>query len=362
MASSTASRPFQIAGRTIGPGEPPFIVAELSANHGGSLERALDVMTAAKECGADAIKLQTYTADTMTIDHDGPDFRIRGGLWDGSRLYDLYQEAHTPWNWHATLFAKGRELGIPVFSTPFDATAVDFLQQFDPPSYKVASFELMDLPLVRYLAATGKPVIMSTGMATPDEIAESVDAFRAADGRDLMLLHCVSGYPTPAEQSNLRRIPELAKQFGCPIGLSDHTLGTEVAIASVALGAVMIEKHFTLRRADGGPDSAFSLEPDQLHALVRGARTAFDALGSGAACRPDVETGSMVFRRSLYIVKDVVAGEILTSEHVRIIRPGYGLPPRELPNVLGRRAKTALPRGTALSWDLLLPNQSSTVV
>lgn len=359
MGSPTASRPFQIAGRIIGPSQPPFIVAELSANHGGSLHRALDVMTAAKECGADAIKLQTYTADTITIDCDRPDFVVQGGPWNGRRLYDLYAEAHTPWDWHAALFAKGRELGIPVFSTPFDESAVEFLQAFNPPAYKIASFELLDLPLVRCVAATGKPVIMSTGMATPEEIAESVDAFRAAGGRDLVLLHCVSGYPTPAEQSNLRRIPELAKQFGCSIGLSDHTLGTEVAIASVALGAVMIEKHFTLRRADGGPDAAFSLEPDELRALTHGAHTAFSALGDGAPSRPEVEAGTKAFRRSLYVVKDVALGETITAEHVRIIRPGYGLAPRELSNVIGRKAKIALPRGTALSWDLLVPDEAA---
>ena len=235
-----------IGGRSVGPGEPPYVVAELSANHGGRLDHALAVMDAAKAAGADAIKLQTYTADTITIDHDGPEFRIKGGLWDNRRLYELYEEAHTPWDWHPALFAKGRELGIPVFSTPFDDTAVDFLERFDPPAYKIASFELVDLPLVRRIAATGRPTVLSTGMATPDEIAETVAAFRDAGGRDLVLLHCVSGYPTPAEQSNLRRIPALAAEFGCPVGLSDHTLGIEVAIASVALGACLIEKHFTL--------------------------------------------------------------------------------------------------------------------
>src|SRR6185437_16588663 len=279
---------IKIGGRPVGAGHPPFIVAELSANHDGSLERALSVMDAAKAACADAIKLQTYTADTMTIDCAGADFTIKGGLWDGRRLYELYEEAHTPWEWHDALFAKGRTLGIPVFSTPFDDSAVAFLENFNPPVYKIASFELIDLPLVRRIAATGKPVIMSTGMATLEEIAESVDTFRAAGGHELILLHCISGYPTPPEQSNLRRIPELAKRFECSVGLSDHTLGTEVAIASVALGACLVEKHFTLRRADGGPDSAFSLEPDQLQALVSGARTAFDALGTGTSSRSAV--------------------------------------------------------------------------
>jgi N-acetylneuraminate synthase len=310
-------------------------------------------MEAAKAAGASAIKLQTYTADTITIDHDGPEFRIHGGLWDGRRLYDLYEEAHTPWEWHAALFAKGRELDIPVFSTPFDGSSVDFLETFGPPAYKIASFEMIDLPLVRRVAMTGKPVIMSTGMASPEEIRESVDTFRAAGGRDLVLLHCVSGYPTPVEQSNLRRIPELAAEFGCPVGLSDHTLGVEVAIASVALGANLIEKHFTLRRGDGGPDSAFSLEPDELRTLVRGTRAVFAALGTGESVRAEVETGSMVFRRSIYVVRDIAVAQPFTAENVRIIRPGYGLPPRELPNVLGRKARRALSRGTALTWDMV---------
>jgi N-acetylneuraminate synthase len=332
---------------------PPFIVAELSANHGGSLPRALAVMEAAKTAGADAVKLQTYTPDTMTIDHDGPDFRIKGGLWDGRRLYELYQEAHTPWDWHGALFAKARELGITVFSTPFDHTAVDFLESLQTPVYKIASFEMIDLPLIRRVAAAGKPTIMSTGMTTPDEIGEAVEAFRAAGGRDLVLLHCISGYPTPVEQSNLRRIPQLAAAFNCPVGLSDHTLGIEVAIASVALGACMIEKHFTLRRADGGPDSAFSLEPEELSALVRAARSAFAALGTGTAARAHVEEGSRVFRRSLYAVADIRAGEILTAENIRIIRPGFGLAPKYLPEVIGKRAKRALSRGNALSWDAI---------
>jgi pseudaminic acid synthase len=342
-----------IAGRTIGAGQPPYIVAELSANHGGSLDRALGVMEAVRAAGADAIKLQTYTADTITIDCDADDFKIRGGLWDGRRLYELYKEAQTPWAWHEALFAKGRDLGIPVFSTPFDETAVAFLEKFNPPAYKIASFEMIDLPLVRCIAATGRPVIMSTGMASPVEIAESVEAFHAAGGRELVLLHCVSGYPTPAEQSNLRRIPKLKRQFGCAVGLSDHTLGTEVAIASVALGACLIEKHVTLRRADGGPDAAFSLEPNEWRALVRGARTAFDALGTGKPTRSEVESGSIVFRRSIYVVKDIAAGAPLTTSNVRIIRPGFGLPPREMPMVLGRKARRAICRGTALAWDML---------
>jgi N-acetylneuraminate synthase len=349
MARETKT--IRIGGRTIAAGEPPYIVAELSANHGGSLERAFAVMEAAKAAGADAIKLQTYTPDTMTIDQDGPDFIIKGGLWHGRRLFELYQEAHTPWDWHQALFAKGRALGIPVFSTPFDHTAVDLLEKLDTPAYKIASFELVDLPLIRRVAATGKLTIISTGMANVQEIHEAVDAFHAGGGQDYILLHCISGYPTPIEQSNLRRIPQLADEFNCLVGLSDHTLGVEVAIASVALGACMIEKHFTLRRVDGGPDAAFSLEPAELAALVRGARGAFSALGSGAEARSDAETANMVFRRSLYIVRDVAAGESFTVDNVRIIRPGFGLAPRHLPEVIGKRAKYALPRGTALTWD-----------
>jgi pseudaminic acid synthase len=350
---SLAAGPIRIAGRNVGPDHPPYIVAELSANHGGSLARALDVLAAAKEAGADAIKLQTYTADTITIDHDGPGFTIEGGLWHGRKLYELYQEAHTPWDWHEALFARGRELGIPVFSTPFDDTAVAFLERFDPPAYKIASFEMLDLPLVRRVAATNRPTIVSTGMASPQEIAETVEAFRAGGGRELILLHCVSGYPTPAAQSNLRRIPALAERYGCPIGLSDHTLGTAVAVAAVALGACMIEKHMTLRRADGGVDSAFSMEPPEFARLVEGAATAFSALGTGSEARAEAEKKNVVFRRSIYVVKDVAAGDVFTLENVRIIRPGYGLPPKELQNVIGRRAAKPIPRGTRMSWDLL---------
>ena len=344
---------ISIAGRSVGIGHPPYIVAELSANHGGSLGKALAVMEAAKAAGADAIKLQTYTADTMTIDQDGPDFRITGGLWDGRQLYDLYREAHTPWEWHGALFAKGRELGIPVFSTPFDESAVDFLESFNAPAFKIASFELVDLALIRRVARTAKPTVISTGMASPQEIAEAVETYHSTGGRDLLLLHCVSGYPTPADQSNLRRIERLAAEFQCPVGLSDHTLGIEVSIAAVALGACLLEKHFTLRRSDGGPDSAFSLEPDEMAALVRGANRAFEALGTGADERAAAERASMVFRRSVYAVSDIEAGEEFTSENIRVIRPGFGLPPKELPKLLGRRASRRIDRGTRMSWDLV---------
>jgi N-acetylneuraminate synthase len=345
---------FEIAGRKIGAGHPPYIVAELSANHGGHLERAVQTIAEAKRCGADAIKLQTYTADTMTIDHDGPEFRITGGLWDKRGLHELYQEAHTPWEWHETLFKAAREIGIAVFSTPFDATAVDLLQRLDAPAFKIASFELVDHDLIRCVARTGKPTIMSTGMGSIAEIGEAVEAFRGAGGASLLLLHCISGYPTPVGQSNLKRIARLGAEFGVPVGLSDHTLGVSVSIAGVAMGACFIEKHFILRRSDGGPDSAFSLEPDQLRALVAGAREAFDALGDGSEARAAVEKENLVFRRSLYVVADVKAGEAFTPANVRVIRPGYGLAPKELGSVLGRTASRDVARGTRMSWDLVV--------
>lgn len=348
-------RDFQIAGRTIGPAQPPYIVAELSANHGGSLAHALAVLEAAKSAGADAVKLQTYTADTITIDHDGPEFRIASGLWAGRTLYELYQEAYTPWEWHDALFTRGRELGLTVFSSPFDESAVELLEGLDAPAYKIASFELVDLPLIRRVAATAKPAIMSTGMASMEEIREALQAFRDAGGIDVLLLHCISGYPTPPEQSNLRRIQRLADELGCPVGLSDHTLGTEVAVAAVALGACLIEKHFTLRRSDGGPDAGFSLEPEEMAALARGARIAYSALGTGAEERSASETTNILFRRSIYAVRNIAAGELLTRDNVRIIRPGHGLAPKFLPDVLGKRARRDIARGTGLSFELISP-------
>ena len=345
---------FAIAGRPIGPDHPTYIVAELSANHGGSIETALATIEQAKACGADAVKLQTYTADTITLDDDGADFRIEGGPWHGRRLYELYDEAHTPWDWHEALFTKARVLGITIFSTPFDESAVDLLEALDAPAYKIASFELLHLPLIRRVAQTGKPVVISTGMASSEEISEAVDVFRAAGGRELLLLHCISGYPTPPEQSNLRRIPILAERFDVPVGLSDHTLGIAAAVTAVALGACFIEKHFTLRRAAGGPDSAFSLEPDEFKALTSGAKAAFLALGTGEEGRSQVEEGNKMFRRSIYVVRDMLPGETFTAENVRIIRPGFGLAPKELPSVIGRKAACAIGRGSRLSWDLVV--------
>jgi N-acetylneuraminate synthase len=344
-----------IAGRRIGPGHPPYVIAEMSGNHNGDINRAFALLEAAKTAGADAVKLQTYTADTITIDHNGPGFRIEGGLWNGRTLYDLYREAHTPWDWHPRLFARARDLGITVFSSPFDSTAIEFLETLGAPAYKIASFEIVDLPLVQRAAKTGKPLIISTGIASLGEIGEAVEAARATGSREIALLHCTSGYPTPPEDSNLRTIPNLADAFGVVAGLSDHTPGTAVPVAAVVLGASLIEKHFTLRRADGGPDAAFSLEPEELTELVANCRTAWTALGKVNYELEASEKGNKTFRRSLYAVKDIPAGAPLTTENVRSIRPGYGLPPKHLPEILGRRAGRAIARGTPLSWSLLEP-------
>jgi N-acetylneuraminate synthase len=329
------------------------VVAELSGNHNGDLQRALQLVDMAKDSGANAVKLQTYTADTITIDHDGPGFCIEGGLWDGRSLYKLYQEAHTPWDWHAALFAHAARIGITMFSTPFDASAVDFLEGLGAPAYKIASFEAIDLPLIAKAAATGKPLIISTGMCSFEEIGEAVAAARKAGCRELVLLHCVSAYPAPAADANLRTIGDLVEHFSVVAGLSDHTMGIAVSVAAVAQGACFIEKHVTLRRADGGPDSAFSLEPDELKALVDGCRAGWEALGTRHYGPASSERGSVQFRRSLYAVRDIAAGEILTEANVRSIRPGLGLPPKALPEIVGRKAAVAIARGTPMAWSLI---------
>lgn len=346
---------LKIADVSIGAGHPPFVIAEMSGNHNRSLERALAIVDAAADAGAHAIKLQTYTADTLTIDANGPDFTIRdeGSLWAGRNLYDLYKEAYTPWEWHAPIMERARGRGLVAFSSPFDETAVDFLESLGVPAYKIASFENVHLPLIRKAAATGKPLIISTGMATTEELDDAVATARAAGCRDLVLLKCTSTYPASPENTNLLTIPDLRARYGCEVGLSDHTMGVGVAVAAVALGANLIEKHFTLARADGGVDSAFSLEPDELRELVIETGRAAAAMGRVSYGPTPAETKSLAFRRSLFAVKDIEAGEVLTADSVRIIRPGSGLPPKEFDNVVGRRARVRIARGTPLKWDLI---------
>ena len=342
-----------IEGRAIGPGHPPYVIAELSANHNGNLDQALRIIDAAQAAGADAVKIQTYRPDTITLKSDAPEFRITDGLWAGHTLYDLYDWAHTPWEWHAALFAHAARRGITLFSSPFDPTAVDLLEGLGAPAYKIASFEAVDLPLIRYVAAKGKPMIISTGMADLNEITEAVEAAREGGCRELALLHCVSGYPAPASDYNLATLADMAAKLDLPVGLSDHTLDNTTAIASVALGAGIIEKHMTLDRAGGGPDDSFSLEPAEFAALCRGARSAWAAIGQVDYGRKSSEQTNVKFRRSLYAVRDIAEGEALSADNIRSIRPGFGLAPREYDTVIGRRARIAITRGTALSWDLL---------
>lgn len=342
-----------IAGREIGITQPPYIIAELSANHKGSLETALRIVEEASKAGADAVKLQTYRPDTITLNSDADDFKIKGGLWDGRSLYELYEEAHMPWDWHKPLFEHAEKLGITIFSSPFDNTAVDLLEDLNAPAYKIASFEAVDLPLIRYVAATGKPMIISTGMADVEEIQEAIEAAREGGCRELAILHCVSGYPAPAEDYNLSTIPDMIERFGLVLGLSDHTLDNTTAIASVALGASIIEKHFTLDRNGGGPDDSFSLEPADLAALCRDSKTAWKALGRVDYGRKSSEQGNAQFRRSLYFVKDIKAGEIITSDCVRSVRPGYGLAPKHLDRIVGCKASRNIDKYTPVTEELL---------
>lgn len=340
-----------IGSRKIGLTEPPYVIAELSGNHNGDINRALALIDVAADAGADAVKLQTYTADTITLNAATEDFQIRGGLWDGHTLHQLYQWAHTPWEWHPTLFAHAKARGIDIFSSPFDRTAVDFLATLQVNAFKIASFEMIDLPLVRYTAEQGKPIIISSGMANDEEIAQALATIRATGNQQIMLLHCISGYPTPVEQANILNIQRLAAKFNVLVGLSDHTLSNATSVAAVALGARVIEKHFTLARADGGPDSAFSLEPDELKQLCTDVRNAYLALGHAGEQRQAAEEGNRQFRRSLYTCRAINAGEPFTEENVRSVRPGFGLPPKHYDEIMGKRATRDLPFAHPLAWQ-----------
>lgn len=337
-----------IDGRKIGPSYPPYIIAELSANHNGNLNRAFQILEEAKKAGADAVKLQTYTHETITMDCDSEEFQIHGGLWDGQTLYELYRDAHMPWEWHQPLFDKAKALGITIFSSPFDFSAVDLLEELHAPAYKIASFELIDLPLIKRVAQTGKPMIISTGMANEEEIAEAIKTARDNGCEDLVVLHCVSGYPAPAEQYNLKTITDISQRFDVLSGLSDHTIDNATAVASVALGACLIEKHVTIDRNGGGADDSFSIEPPELAQLCKDAKTAWQAMGKVNYERTEAEKGNVKFRRSLYVVKDIGEGEVFTMENIRSIRPGFGMAPKFLESVIGKKASRFLERGTAL--------------
>jgi len=343
-----------INNRKIGPDHPPYIIAELSANHNGDIKRAYQIMEEAKKAGADAIKLQTYTHETITIDSNSEEFQINGGLWDGQSLYELYKDAHMPWKWHKPLFEKAKALGITIFSSPFDFTAVDLLEELNAPAYKIASFELVDLPLIARVAKTGKPLIISTGMGNQKEIQEAVDCARENGCEELIVLHCVSGYPTPAEQYNLRTIADISKRYNVLSGLSDHTIDNATAIASIALGACLIEKHVTLDRTAGGPDDSFSLEPNELAQLCKNSKTAWQALGKVNYEQAEAEKGNIKFRRSLYVVKDIKKGEKFTADNIRSIRPGFGLAPKHYSQIIGSESKKDIKRGTALKWEFII--------
>lgn len=350
------SQLIRIGDRSIGPGTPVYVIAEMSANHGHSFERAVEIIHAAKAAGADAIKLQTYTPDTITIASDREEFRVNGGtVWDGRTLHGLYGEAYTPWEWQPRLKQAANDVGLDLFSSPFDATAVDFLEEMDVPAYKLASCELVDIPLIQKIAATGKPLVMSTGMATIEEIEEAVQAARQAGAEQIVLLKCSSAYPALPEEMNLRTIPELSRRFHVPVGLSDHTMGFVVPVAAVALGACIVEKHLTLSRSAPGPDSAFSLEPSEFKEMVNAVRTSEKSLGGVHFGLTEKEKSSQIFRRSLYVVSGVKRGELFTSENVRSIRPGCGLHTRHLAEILGRPAACDIAQGTPLNWDMIQP-------
>jgi len=352
MTESTAGQ-ITIDGHVIDQKTPPYIIAEMSGNHNGDIKKAFRLIEEAKAAGADAIKLQSYRADTITIDHDAPEFLVHGGLWDGRRLYELYEEAHTPWDWHAPLFKKARSVGITIFSAPFDPTAVDMLEELGAPAYKIASPEIVDIPLIEYVARTKKPMIISTGMASYEEVDEAVAAARGAGATEIVLLHCTSAYPTPPNEANLSTLLDLKERTGLLVGLSDHTLDTVVATTAAALGACVIEKHFTLSRAEGGVDSAFSLEPHELKRLVEHTRIAWSALGEPSYRPTKSEAGVLKHRRSLYVVKPIKEGELFTAENVRSIRPANGLPPKYLPEVIGRKAACDIDFGQALKFEYL---------
>lgn len=346
---------ISLGGREVGPDTPPFIIAEMSGNHNQSLERALEIVETAAKAGANALKIQTYTADTMTLNEAKDDFMIHDSksIWKNKSLYELYQEAYTPWEWHQPIFERCKQLGMIGFSSPFDETAVDFLESLNVPCYKIASFECTDLPLIRKVARTKKPMIISTGMCSAAEIEEAVNAAREAGSEDLILLKCTSTYPASPENINISTIPHMKDLFQCQIGLSDHTMGSGVAVASVALGATIIEKHFTISRKDGGVDASFSLEPHELEALVTETKRAWQSLGKVQYGPSDAEKSSGKYRRSLYVTQDMKAGEILTKENLRVIRPGYGLPPKYYDIVLGKTVVRDVEKGTPVSWDIL---------
>ena len=344
---------ISIDGRKIGLTQPPYVIAEMSANHNGKIETAMSIIEQAKKAGADAIKMQTYTADTLTLKCNLPDFQINDGLWAGRTLHELYQWAQTPWEWHKPLFAQANKVGITIFSSPFDTTAIDLLEDLNAPAYKIASFEAVDLPLIKYAARTGKPIIISTGMADADEIAEAIEAAREGGCKELAILHCVSGYPAPASDYNLRTIPDMIDRFGLVTGLSDHTLDNTTAIASLALGGCIIEKHFTLDRSGGGPDDSFSIEPSELAELCQNAKTAWSSLGRVDYGRKSSEKANVKFRRSLYFVRDLKAGDIVSFEDIRSVRPGFGIPPKNFQKIIGKHVVRDVKQGMPVVWDFL---------